>query len=84
MEKVTIEITKEVVEQGLHNAIKSIFESSYSNPFKDIIEQELKKQDGAFRTMFANLMTEILTSPEMKTKLADATMTSLVGKLIKQ
>jgi hypothetical protein len=83
MSEVTITLTQEKLETALNLAVEEVFKSSYRNPFVDIIQEELKKQDSVFREVFNTILSDVITNPDFKKQLGDLAMQSLVAKALK-
>jgi hypothetical protein len=82
MQDVTITIPGEKIKDALNSAAEEVFKSSYCNPFVDVIQEEVKKQDGAFREMFTQILGEIMTNQDFKRQLGEIAMQSLVSKAL--
>lgn len=60
--------------------ISELLTSSYSNPLKNAIEEEIKAQDGAIKEFVKNTFTNILTSPEFKDIVTKEVIAQIIQK----
>jgi hypothetical protein len=83
MENIKIELTEEKLKEAVFLAVEEVFKSSYRNPFVDIIQEELKKEDSKFRELFSSVIGDIMTNPGFKKQLGELAMKSLIEKALK-
>jgi hypothetical protein len=83
MENIKIELTEEKLKEAVFLAVEEVFKSSYRNPFVDIIQEELKKEDSKFRELFSSVIGDIMTNPGFKKQLGELAMKSLIEKAFK-
>ncbi len=55
----------------LDKAMKDMFESSRSNPLKDVIQKIMKEEDSEFKILLREVIIEIVKWPELKDKVRD-------------
>lgn len=60
-----------VMVKWLDKSMEDMFKYSYSNPLTKIIEEEMKKEEGTFKTMLRNVIIDIINSIELKDKVRD-------------
>ena len=83
MENIKIELTEEKLKEAVFLAVEEVFKSSYRNPFVDIIQEELKKEDSKLRELFSSVIGDIMTNPGFKKQLGELAMNSLIEKALK-
>lgn len=82
MENIKIEFTEEQLRGALNKAAEEMFKSSYSNPFKDLLEDEFKQQSGILKQVVTEIMSNALTDEKFKNQVSQAVIQSLIKKAL--
>lgn len=72
-------LEKEITE-ALPKIFKDKFSSTYSNPIADIIQEEIKNNDGVIRTFVKKTIVDILTNPDFKDKVTSEVVALIINK----
>ena len=73
------EVSK-ILQEALPKVLKDIFTSSYDNPLKKAVEEEIKSQEGEIKKFVNEMMAKILSDEQFKVKIAN----DLISQIIKQ
>jgi len=71
---------EKILQEALPKVLKDIFTSSYDNPLKKAIEEEIKSQEGEIKKFVSEMIAKILSDDAFKVKIAN----DLIGQIIKQ
>lgn len=82
-----MEITQEQIQAAVQKALveklDDILSSSYHNPIKELLEEEIKKQDGELKTLISSTLRSAFTDDTFKQKLTDKVLEKLIEKGLK-
>lgn len=84
MEEITIKINYNKIQTAFQIAAEKMFESSYSNPVKDLLEKAFKEKEGVLKSIVDGIISEALTSPEFKDKITSAVINNLVNAALRK
>ena len=84
MENIKIEIGADKIQEAFNLAAAEVFESSYSNPVKDLLTKAINEQEGAIKKIVDEIIVEAISKAEFKTKIADAVIKNMVDAAIRK
>jgi len=71
---------QQIILKSIPEILKEKFKSSYSNPLADAITEVLKEKDGVIKEFIREIISEMLNSEELKKKISNEVVMSIVQK----
>ena len=71
---------KEVIKKKLPEWFEAELSSDYSNPLKEIVEEEIRGKDGILRKMVKEILGNVVTDEEFKKELGQAILAKIISK----
>lgn len=82
--EISITLTEKQIQEGIEACVKKSLESTYNNPINDAVTAALKEKDGIIKTFVNELITEAVSKPEFKSKLADIVLAKMLELALKK
>ena len=76
--KLDSEVLQKIIVEAIPKLLAEKLSSSYSNPISAVLDAEIKEMSGEIRIFVKSLLSNVLTKPEFKEKIADI----LIAKII--
>jgi len=84
METLKFEITIQQIETALTAAFPKVLADSYDSPIRKCVEAAVKEKEGAIKKVVDEIITEAITNPAFKTRIADVVLAQMVNAAIKK
>lgn len=84
MENITIEVTKEQIQQAFQLHVQKILKDDYGSPIKKALEDAVKEKEGAIKKVVDEIIVAAISDPEFKEKIASAVISRMVESAIRK
>jgi len=84
METINITITSEQIETAVKSALTNALKDSYDSPVRKAVEASIKEKEGAIKQVVDSILTEAISSPEFKSRIADHVISLMVANAVKK
>ncbi len=84
MTNVTLEVTQEMIEAALKQALTKALADSYDSPVRKAVEASIKEKEGAIKSVVDEIITSAIADPAFKSRIADVVIAQMVNSAIKR
>ena len=84
MENITITIAGQKLQDALDKAAEELFKSSYDNPIAKMLKAAVEAKEGEIKKVIDEVITQAMTNPELKTRIADVVISRMVEGALKR
>lgn len=83
MQDITVTITAQKIQEAFDKSATEIFKSDYSNPVRTLMDAAIKENSGAIKKVVDEIIADAVSSPEFKSRIADAVIANMVKSAMK-
>lgn len=83
METIKVEITEEKIRNAMELSLDKILKSDYDNPVKKAMDAAINDKQGEIKKVVDEIITAAISSPDFKTRIADAVISRMVESALK-
>lgn len=84
MEQISVEITKQQIQESFKTSVDKILKDDYNNPIKKALEQALTEKQGEIKKVVDEIIASAINDPAFKERIASAVISKMVESALRK